>query len=131
MPNRINALNDPVNEIDPLGLHGIMLGGRGPWYVNLPRNMRAPYRYTQPRNMPKETFPKPRYVPRPAPNPVKPTKWGKFWKDVADLLGELGLGGFAGTTITPDSDDPCEEGSETPQFTEDEWDECYRLGLCI
>jgi len=34
------VLNNPINDIDPLGLHGIMLFGRGPWYVNIPRTLR-------------------------------------------------------------------------------------------
>jgi RHS repeat-associated protein len=30
--------NNPINDVDPLGLHWIIIGGRGPWYVNIPHH---------------------------------------------------------------------------------------------
>ena len=121
-----------MNDIDPFGLHGLILGGRGPGYVNVPRILRSPQRQIKPR-VPNQQKPKLRHVNRPAPNPVKPSKWQKFWQDVSDLLGELGLGGLAGGVMPPDSGtgDPCGSDSEAPEYTEEDWEDCYRSGDCI
>jgi RHS repeat-associated protein len=131
------VLNDPINAVDPLGLHGILLSGRGPWYVNIPRHLRVPYRAVQ-RNFPKQPHQQPRYVPEPAPDPVPSPSWlARFLKTFADLLGSGGAGstGFGGV-ITPDTGEgsQCSNAGETKSdswpSTDEEWSECYRIGLC-
>jgi RHS repeat-associated protein len=109
------VLNNPVNAIDPLGLHGIILFGRGPWYVNIPRNLRAPFRHS-PRNLPKQQPYQPRYVPKPTPDLTPKGNWlSRFLKDLADWLDELGLGGMGSVTT-----DPCEKYRRSAPYDGDE-----------
>ena len=63
--------NDPVNDIDPLGLHGLVFFGRGP-YIFRPLPLRPAPKYV-PRPIPKTTpKPKLRRVFRPPPQIVRP-----------------------------------------------------------
>jgi RHS repeat-associated protein len=64
--------NNPVNAIDPLGLHGLFLFGKNPWYINIPRMLRGIPRHSRhgkTRGKPKETPCEPKYEPRRAPTP--------------------------------------------------------------
>ena len=91
--------NNPVNHIDPEGLEVLLLG-RHPFVFRVGRP--APnQRYIPPRHgysRPAPQICKP--VSEPAPNPVPIGRWAQFWKDLADLIDELGLGSGVGP-ITP------------------------------
>ncbi len=98
--------NNPVNFIDPLGLHGFILWGRNPFIFRYPGvNRPAPgQRYIPPRAMPRPTAPRhcePVQQPLPKPLP-EPSWWQQFLKDAADWLDELGLGGGTGPTLPYD-----------------------------
>jgi RHS repeat-associated protein len=98
--------NNPVNFVDPLGLEMLLLG-RQPFIFRYPGvNRLAPKQRFTPRNFPKETPVREcKPVQQPTPSPVpEPSWWGRFLKDLADWLDELG--GGAGPTLPydPNSD---------------------------
>lgn len=108
------ALNNPVNEIDPLGLHGLMLFGRGP-YIFRPSILRGPQRYVPPVRPFKETPINPRFVPRPIPPIEMPKTWlGRMLDKIADFLnwGGAGAKGFGGAT----AEDPCESNRDPDPY---------------
>jgi RHS repeat-associated protein len=88
--------NNPVNLIDPLGLHGMVFARPpfvyryGPRITRMPRHTpqqaQRSCRQTPPRNTPTPE-------PGPTPNPVPDlSPWGRFLRDLADWLDELGAG---------------------------------------
>jgi hypothetical protein len=99
-----------VNDIDPLGLHGLMLMGRGP-YIFRPSILRGPQRYVPPVRPLKETPINPKYIPKPV-SPIEMPKswWGRWLEKWADWLG-WGGGGATGRGGV-NAGDPCGSKNE-------------------
>ncbi|BCS98768.1 hypothetical protein DSLASN_44000 [Desulfoluna limicola] len=92
------VLDDPVNLVDPEGLHGLILS-KPPTYFR-PINRLTPNQRFTPRPIPRQT-PKPelirleRYMP---PVELEKTWWGEFLETLSNLLdwgggGAIGVGG--------------------------------------
>jgi len=85
------TLNNPIIEIDPQGLEVFIIGRNlfifRPWFP------KPGQRYIPPRHISKVSrcpVPEPKFGPPPDVMPKGP--WAKLLKELADLLGELGLG---------------------------------------
>jgi RHS repeat-associated protein len=100
--------SNPVNMIDPDGLHGITLFGRTPYFFR-PSALRGPQRYVGRVRPFKETPVEPKYVPRRKP----PLEMEKSWKGrIMDQIGNLidptkGFGGIGGISTGDESSAPC------------------------
>ncbi len=104
--DRIDVQNDPVNWIDPLGLHGIIFFGRGP-FINRPSFLRGG-RVPRP-NLNRNPTPKPNPKPEanescPLPQNNPPVELPKsWWGRLMDKLGGLdGSGGASGPPVIID-----------------------------
>jgi RHS repeat-associated protein len=119
--------NSPFNFVDPWGLHGLFFIGKGPWYVNVPRHLRAAPRYVKPKNLPKETLPKTRFTPGGPPDITgEPTLLSRFLKFLADAISQTTLDNH-GISCGFDPTD-----TTKPLYGTDEyWEECYASGRCI